>query len=169
MTYAVTHIDSPIGPLQAVASAQGLVAIGWPNAAAPIAHPASLEAHADQPVLAALAEQLEAYFAGHPITFDLPLDCGGTPFQHAVWAALRAIPYAQTRSYSQIAAAIDRPRAARAVGAAAGKNPLPVITPCHRVLGARGELTGFAGGLAAKQYLLGLEHGQPTLDLAAGA
>lgn len=169
MSYAVTNIDSPIGPLQAVASAQGLVAIGWPNAAAPIAGPESLADDPDQPVLTALTEQLEAYFAGRQIIFDLPLDCGGTPFQNAVWAALRDIPYGQTRSYSQIAAVLDRPKAARAVGAAAGRNPLPIVTPCHRVLGARGELTGFAGGLAAKQYLLGLEHGQPTLDLAAGA
>jgi methylated-DNA-[protein]-cysteine S-methyltransferase len=109
------------------------------------------------PVLRAAAAQLAEYFAGKRRTFDLPLAPHGTPFQLAVWSALRAIPYGETRNYAELARAIGRPTASRAVGAANGKNPLGIIVPCHRVIGASGALTGYAGGLSAKRWLLELE------------
>jgi methylated-DNA-[protein]-cysteine S-methyltransferase len=102
-------------------------------------------------------EQLTAYFAKQLREFDLPLAPRGTPFQLDVWRALRAIPYGETRSYSQIAQIIGKPEAIRAVGAANGANPLPIVVPCHRVIGSNGSLTGFGGGLEMKRYLLDLE------------
>ena len=114
------------------------------------------------PVLAETARQLTEYFAGERQSFDLPLDFRGTDFQKQVWAQLLAIPFGETRSYGDLARAINRPKAFRAVGAANGKNPISIVAPCHRVIGTYGTLTGFAGGLAAKQLLLGLE-GRPAL------
>jgi O-6-methylguanine DNA methyltransferase len=102
-------------------------------------------------------EQLQQYFAGDPIQFSCPLDLRGTAFQQAVWQELYRIPYGQTRSYSQIAAAVGRPEAVRAVGAANGANPVAVIVPCHRVIGSHGALTGYGGGLPMKEWLLTLE------------
>ncbi len=102
-------------------------------------------------------QQLADYFAGTLRRFSVPLDFRGTDFQKSVWAALLTIPFGETRSYSQIACAIGRPRAVRAVGAANGRNPISIIAPCHRVVGADGSLTGFAGGLEAKRTLLELE------------
>ena len=113
------------------------------------------------PVLSSCASQLEEYFAGERDTFDLPLAAGGTEFQRAVWAALADIPYGELRSYRDIATAIDKPAAVRAVGAANGRNPLPIVVPCHRVIGSDGSLTGFAGGLEAKTRLLQLEGALP--------
>ncbi len=113
------------------------------------------------PVLSSCASQLEEYFAGERDTFDLPLAAGGTDFQRAVWAALADIPYGELRSYRDIAEAIDNPAAVRAVGAANGRNPLPIVVPCHRVIGSDGSLTGFAGGLEAKTRLLQLEGALP--------
>lgn len=101
--------------------------------------------------------QLRLYFTGELQTFDLPLDLIGTEFQKRVWGALVTIPYGETRSYSEIAAQIGAPRAVRAVGAANGRNPIPIIVPCHRVIGASGNLVGFGGGLEWKRLLLGLE------------
>ena len=101
-----------------------------------------------------VAEQLEQYFARERTTFDLPLSMTGTEFQRRVWAALLAIPFGETRSYGAIAAAIGRPAASRAVGAANGRNPISIVAPCHRVIGGSGKLTGFAGGLEAKAFLL---------------
>ncbi|PYT19182.1 MAG: cysteine methyltransferase [Acidobacteria bacterium] len=101
--------------------------------------------------------QLQAYFGGELKSFDVPLEIVGTEFQKRVWSALRTIPYGQTRSYSQIAAQIGAPRAVRAVGAANGRNPIPIIVPCHRVIGASGNLVGFGGGLDWKRLLLDLE------------
>lgn len=109
------------------------------------------------PGLAPVATQLAAYFDRQLQAFDLPLDMRGTPFQREVWQALTAIPFGATCSYRQIAERIGRPRAVRAVGAANGANPVPVIVPCHRVIGSNGTLTGYAGGLALKQRLLELE------------
>ncbi len=109
------------------------------------------------PVLEACARQLRDYFAGTRDHFQLPLEPRGTDFQRAVWAALSAIPHGELRSYRDIAMAIDRPTAVRAVGAANGRNPLPVVVPCHRVIGSDGSLTGFAGGLGIKRQLLELE------------
>ena len=118
----------------------------------------------DGEALAPFLAEFDAYFAGRLQRFSLPLAARGTAFQQAVWQALCDIPYGETVSYLQIAEAIGNPRAVRAVGAANGKNPISIVTPCHRVIGASGSLTGFAGGLEAKQYLLGLE-GRETLPL----
>lgn len=101
--------------------------------------------------------QLDAYFAGKRTEFDLPLGADGTDFQKKVWKALTRIPYGQTRSYGEIAAKVGAPQASRAVGAANGRNPIPVIVPCHRVIGANGALTGFGGGMDRKRFLLALE------------
>ncbi len=111
----------------------------------------------DEAVLQPYARQFEEYFAGKRTQFDIPLDLRGTPFQCAVWRALCAIPYGVTRSYASIASDIGKPTATRAVGAANGQNPLPIIVPCHRVIGKHGALTGFGGGLAMKAALLRLE------------
>jgi methylated-DNA-[protein]-cysteine S-methyltransferase len=108
-------------------------------------------------LLAETERQLGDYFAGRLQAFTVPLDFHGTEFQKAVWAALLTIPFGETRSYGEIARQIGRPSASRAVGAANGRNPISIIAPCHRVLGSNGALTGFAGGLAAKDYLLGHE------------
>lgn len=154
---AATH-DSPLGPLLLAASAQGLAGLWFqgqrhwpPGADAWTAEPA-------HPVLAQARRQLDDYFAGRRASFDLPLDLdGGTDFQGRVWRALRAIPAGLTESYGALAARIGAPRAVRAVGAAVGRNPLSIVVPCHRVVGAAGDLTGYAGGLARKTSLLRLE------------
>ncbi|MCY0870389.1 MAG: methylated-DNA--[protein]-cysteine S-methyltransferase, partial [Firmicutes bacterium] len=105
----------------------------------------------------ALWRQLRAYFAGETTAFDLPLDLRGTPFQVAVWRALLDIPYGEVRTYGEVARMVGRPRAARPVGVAVGKNPVAIVVPCHRVIGADGTMTGYAGGLAMKRRLLELE------------
>lgn len=163
MTLSATILASPVGDLTLVASAAGLVAVLWPDddpGRVPIGTTARQD---DHPVLRAAATQLQAYFTGALHRFDLPLDWRGTPFQTEVWAALLAIPYGETRSYGALAQAIGRPGAARAVGAANGRNPISIIVPCHRVVGSTGRLTGFAGGMAAKAHLLALERGDPML------
>ena len=152
-----TTTSSPVGTLTLVASDTGLVAILWPDDAPGRVRLTEAQDAPDHPVLAATATQLAEYFAGARTAFDLPLATAGTDFQRAVWRALDAIPYGETRSYADIARAIGRPTAMRAVGAANGRNPISIVTPCHRVIGASGALTGFAGGLAAKRHLLGLE------------
>ena len=108
-------------------------------------------------VLQEAAEQLQRYASGEGLSFNLPLDLYGTPFQRAVWQELLEIPYGETRSYAQVAAAVGRPRATRAVGAANGANPLPIVIPCHRVICSDGSLGGYGGGLALKEALLRLE------------
>lgn len=163
MTLFRRILPSPVGALTLVASDAGLRAVLWEEDAAgrvPLPDTVLFDAH---PVLARAAAQLGEYFAGARTAFDLPLDPVGTAFQKSVWAALRTIPHGETRSYAAIAAQIGRPGAARAVGAANGRNPLSIIAPCHRVIGANGSLTGFAGGLAAKRLLLDLERGQASL------
>lgn len=157
MAYAYKRIPSPVGELKLVASDKGLVAILWENdrpGRVKLGAMAEDDAH---PVLAEAARQIAAYFAGELTRFDVPLDFQGTEFQKSVWAALLAIPFGETRSYAEIARAIGRPSAVRAVGAANGRNPISIIAPCHRVIGSNGALTGFAGGLAAKEMLLGIE------------
>ncbi len=157
---------SPVGELTLVASEQGLRAILW---AEERVGRVKLPDRRDDPAHAVLAEavrQLSQYFDGQRRVFDLPLDPVGTAFQKAVWTGLGAIPYGETRSYAALAIAIGRPGASRAVGAANGRNPLSIVTPCHRVIGANGTLTGFAGGLAVKQWLLAHERGERQLALA---
>jgi methylated-DNA-[protein]-cysteine S-methyltransferase len=109
------------------------------------------------PILVATEQQLGEYFAGRRTAFDLTVDFSGTEFQRKVWHALLTIPFGETRTYAQIARQIGNPAAVRAVGAANGKNPISIVAPCHRVIGSNGKLTGFAGGLDAKAYLLRLE------------
>jgi methylated-DNA-[protein]-cysteine S-methyltransferase len=144
-------LPSPLGLLRLYAHADELCGIYLPDQDAPAAK------HAASPVLSATAAQLIEYFAGARRTFDVPLAPRGTGFQEIVWRALTAIPYGETRSYGALARAIGRPAASRAVGAANGKNPISIIVPCHRVIAASGELTGYAGGLAAKRWLLAHE------------
>lgn len=154
---ACTTIASPVGRLQLVATDAALVAILWGEddpARVPLGTLTEDDAH---PLLIETARQLGEYFAGQRTRFTIPLDFSGTEFQRAVWRALLTIPFGETRSYRQIAEQIGRPTAVRAVGAANGRNPISIIAPCHRVIGADGTLTGFAGGLDAKAALLALE------------
>jgi methylated-DNA-[protein]-cysteine S-methyltransferase len=153
-------MTSPVGELKLVASDNGLAAILWENDNPRRNATGSLTADENHPVLCETEQQLNAYFAGTRTAFSIPLDFHGTEFQKQVWSALLTIPFGETRSYSQIAQQIHNPKAVRAVGAANGKNPISIVAPCHRVIGADGTLTGFAGGLAAKARLLALEgHG----------
>ena len=149
------RIDSPVGPLMLAADDAGLRHIEFRDNR----HPADrTDWHGgEHPILQTAETQLAEYFAGSRRDFDLPLAPQGTPFQRQVWFALATIPYGQTRSYAQIAAQLQRPTATRAVGAANGRNPLPIVLPCHRVIGADGSLTGFSGGLPTKRFLLELE------------
>lgn len=154
---ACTRYESPLGPMLLAASDRGLAGIwfvgqrhgpdsrGWREAP-------------DHPVLREAVSQLGAYFAGERTRFDLPLDLqAGTPFQQSVWTALLAIPPGATTTYAALARGLGRPQAARAIGAAVGRNPLGIVVPCHRVLGTGGSLTGYAGGLERKTALLKLE------------
>jgi methylated-DNA-[protein]-cysteine S-methyltransferase len=160
-------MDSPVGQLKLVASGDRLVAILWEHDKPNRVRLEELVEANDQPVLIETERQLNEYFAGTRHTFDLPLTFQGTDFQKQVWAALLTIPFGQTRSYSEIATQIGNVNAVRAVGAANGKNPLSIVAPCHRVIGASGDLTGFAGGLANKMLLLSLEAGQTSLEAQA--
>ncbi|WHU01295.1 methylated-DNA--[protein]-cysteine S-methyltransferase [Sphingomonas sp. NIBR02145] len=157
MTLSSKTIPSPVGDLTLVASGKGLVAILWENDSPDRVKLGAVAEGADHPVLAAAETQLKEYFAGSRTAFDLPLDFRGTDFQKSVWAELLAIPFGETRSYGEIAMKLGRPQASRAVGAANGRNPISIVAPCHRVIGSTGKLTGFAGGLEAKDYLLKLE------------
>jgi len=152
--YAFATMRSPVGVLTLVASARGLVAVLWENDDPDRVRLDAMIEAPEHPALVMAQAQLRAYFAGDRRSFDLPLDFHGTDFQKSVWAALLTIPFGETRSYGAIAAQIGRPTASRAVGAANGRNPISIIAPCHRVIGASGKLTGFAGGLEAKAYLL---------------
>ncbi len=156
MPTAWTEIDSPIGPLLLTAEDGRLSSLRM----APAAPPDGARRDDGEAVLVAARDQLDDYFAGVRTEFDLPLGTAGTPFQRAVWDALRAIPYGETRSYGELAAAIGRPGASRAVGLANGRNPVAIVVPCHRVIGADGSLTGFGGGLDRKRHLLALEAGE---------
>jgi len=165
MSHACKVIDSPVGKLTLVARGERLAAILWENERPGRVPLGLMREDADHPVLAQAERQLAEYFAGTRSRFDLALDFAGTAFQKQVWEALLTIPYGQTRSYGQIAAQIGRPAAVRAVGAANGRNPISIVAPCHRVIGASGGLTGFAGGLAAKRKLLELEGGRDNTPM----
>jgi methylated-DNA-[protein]-cysteine S-methyltransferase len=157
----VTHysktIWSPVGELTLVADERGLAAILWENDRPDRVRLGVLSEKPDHPVLVETERQLGEYFAGDRRSFDVPLSFAGTDFQKRVWAALLAIPFGETRSYGEIADQLGNPGASRAVGAANGRNPISIIAPCHRVVGSNGKLTGFAGGLEAKAFLLDLE------------
>lgn len=147
-----TTIDSPIGELGLVADDDALVEVRFANS--PLRPGEGGEHDPDHPVLAAARRQLAEYFAGERQDFDLPLQPHGTPFQQAAWTALRTIPYGATVSYGEQARRLGDPNKARAVGAANGRNPIPIVVPCHRVIGSNGHLTGFGGGIDAKVWLL---------------
>ena len=152
-------MQSPIGPLTIVATNGALVAVLMDgHHRSPV--PESAWGERVDDALPDATLQLEEYFAGKRQAFDLPLAPSGTEFQRRVWAALAEIPYGETRSYGQIATAIGRPGASRAVGMANGRNPVSIVVPCHRVVGASGSLTGYAGGPERKQFLLDLERGK---------
>ncbi|HUR14831.1 MAG TPA: methylated-DNA--[protein]-cysteine S-methyltransferase [Mycobacteriales bacterium] len=151
-----TLVDSPVGPLTLVADGGVLAGLFM----ASHRHAPPLDAlPLEEAGLPAVREQLAAYFARDLKDFDVPLAVRGTPFQEQVWAALRAIPYGETWSYRELAEAVGRPPAVRAVGLANGRNPVSIVVPCHRVIGSGGALTGYGGGLAAKQWLLDHETG----------
>jgi methylated-DNA-[protein]-cysteine S-methyltransferase len=161
MSTCFTQIESPLGRLLLAANDAGLRHIifsngrqtatpdpGWREDAAPLTE---------------TIRQLQAYFTGELENFDLPLAPGGTPFQMDVWQRLRDIPYGQTISYGELARRIGNPKASRAVGLANGSNPIPIVIPCHRVIGSNGKLTGYGGGLPIKEKLLALERHQLRL------
>jgi methylated-DNA-[protein]-cysteine S-methyltransferase len=152
--YSTTH-RTPVGDLTLIASDQGLRAILWPKLSPLKAgiHPRP-HRNPEHPILVKTAAQLDEYFTGSRTRFDIPLDLQGTRFQLAAWRSLADIPFGATNSYGRQAAALGIPKAARAVGAANGANPVCIVLPCHRVIGANGSLTGFGGGLPTKQWLL---------------
>lgn len=156
MTY-FTRLESPVGTLLLTATETGLTGIVFDGRRARAALGDAARERPSHPVLRRATRQLQEYFAGTRRAFDLPLAPSGTPFQRDVWNALLDIPYGETRSYGEVARRIGRPKAVRAVGAANGANPLPVVVPCHRVIGADGSLTGYGGGIARKRKLLALE------------
>ncbi|WP_336964992.1 methylated-DNA--[protein]-cysteine S-methyltransferase [Sphingobium aquiterrae] len=167
MTYVFTTIPSPVGILTLIASERGLAAILWEDDDPKRVRLDPLTQDRNHPILVETRQQLADYFAGRRRAFDLPLDFHGTDFQKQVWSALLAIPFGETRSYADIAQAIGKPAACRAVGAANGRNPISIIAPCHRVIGKGGALTGFAGGLKAKAYLLDIERPDSQSEQAA--
>jgi methylated-DNA-[protein]-cysteine S-methyltransferase len=152
MTSAWDIYESPLGPLTLQAGPHGLTGMAFPGRADPLD-----ESRRDAGALARAVAQLEAYFAGERRAFDLALDLAGSPFQQRVWQELRRIPFGTTVSYTELAQRAGRPDIVRAVGGAVGKTPVPIIVPCHRVIGADGSLTGYGGGLHRKQALLDLE------------
>jgi methylated-DNA-[protein]-cysteine S-methyltransferase len=150
----VTWIDSPVGPLMAVARGDALVGLHFTDEDGPFPEPGWIE---DDRPFTDLRRQLDQYFRGRRTSFEVELDPRGTPFQQQVWEALRDIPYGASASYGEVAEAIGRPGAMRAVGGANGANPIPILIPCHRVIAADGTLGGFGGGLERKVLLLELE------------
>ena len=152
MRYAI--MDTPVGSLTVVSTSKGLAAVRFG------AFPPT-DGVADEDANRPYTRQLAEYFDGRRERFDLPLDLNGTPFQLSVWGELCAIPYGETRSYGEIARKLGKPRAARAVGMANHDNPIAVVVPCHRVIGANGTLTGYAGGLDRKKKLLSIEQRPP--------
>jgi len=162
MTLVFKHVPSPVGQLKLVAGDAGLVAVLWQDDAPDRVRLGAM-IERDHSVLAETELQLDDYFAGRRQSFTVALDFKGTSFQKAVWQALLAIKFGETRTYGEIARQIGRPSASRAVGAANGRNPISIIAPCHRVVGSNGGLTGFAGGLAAKRYLLDHERRHAAL------
>jgi methylated-DNA-[protein]-cysteine S-methyltransferase len=158
MTLTSTTLETPVGTLRLVASEAGLCEVCFEG------EPTSADAvDGDSPVLAEAERQLREYFAGTRTTFTVPLDLVGTEFQLDAWRGLATIPYGETVSYAEQARRLGRPRAVRAIGAANGRNPVPIVLPCHRVIGSGGSLTGFGGGLHVKRALLDHEAGTRPL------
>jgi methylated-DNA-[protein]-cysteine S-methyltransferase len=158
-----TYIDSPIGALLVTRDEGGITGLDLPKARYPRRIQDDWER--DDAAFGDVRTQLSEYFAGTRQQFDLPLNARGNAFQHEVWQALSEIPYGETTSYGKVAASIGHPDGARAVGVANGQNPIPIVVPCHRVIGADGSLTGYGGGLPAKRWLLDHEARQAGLTL----
>jgi methylated-DNA-[protein]-cysteine S-methyltransferase len=156
-----TVMDTPVGPLTLVAT-DGVLSGLYMNEQRhrPLEETFGLR---DDTRSAEVIEQLKAYFTGELREFDVPLAMAGTEFQRRVWTELQRIPYGETTTYGELAERLGQPTASRAVGLANGKNPISIIVPCHRVVGASGSLTGYGGGLPRKRYLLSFEKGEPTL------
>jgi methylated-DNA-[protein]-cysteine S-methyltransferase len=168
--YVHKTMPSPIGELKLIGSDRGLAAILWKKQKASRVAVRTTVEDPDHPVLVETQRQLTEYFAGKRKRFDLKLDFVGTDFQKSVWAELLKIPFGETRTYGQIAKQLGNENATRAVGAANGRNPIPIVAPCHRVIGASGSLVGFGGGLERKARLLDLERGELAFEFAgAGA
>lgn len=157
-----TFLPSPVGPLVLAGTDMGLACIGFPAGKGAVTP--RPDWRRDDAAFGEARAQLAAYFEGRLTRFDLALDPRGTPFQREVWGELTRIPPGRTITYGELARRIGRPGASRAVGAANGANPLPIVVPCHRVIGTGGALTGFAGGLAVKTWLLAHEGGAPSSD-----
>jgi methylated-DNA-[protein]-cysteine S-methyltransferase len=162
-TTCYRRVSSPIGELLLTSDGAALTGVHM------LPHPSTEGWQPDRGQLDSAAEQLRAYFAGERRDFDLPLALDGTPFQQRVWAALRDIPFGTTISYGELAKRVGQPTASRAVGAANGRNPIAVIVPCHRVIGADGRLTGFGGGLNRKRWLLQHEAGRSVASFPGGS
>lgn len=158
---AFAQMPTPLGPLTLAADEQGLRQINFPHNGKPAAPDPAW--HEDEKRLIESIRQLHAYFAGELESFDLPLAPKGTEFQQRVWRELLGIPYGETISYGELARRIGNPNASRAVGLANGSNPIPIVIPCHRVIGSNGKLTGYGGGLPIKEKLLALEKRQLRL------
>ena len=161
MTIAAAPFSSPVGQLLLISDGEALAGLHFEGRHGLAPTPGGEQ----DAILAEAARQLRAYFAGERHEFALPLRPAGTPFEIEVWEELRRIPYGETLSYGELAARVGSPGAARAVGRANACNPIPIIVPCHRVIGADGSLTGFGGGLDAKRRLLDHEHGALTFSL----
>jgi methylated-DNA-[protein]-cysteine S-methyltransferase len=157
MNLYLGHLNSPVGRLKIVVGDAALVAVLWEDDDPRRVRLTDLMESHHHPILLRARDELNEYFSGHLTEFTLPLDPHGTSFQKQVWQALLSIPFGETRTYGQVASQLRRPTASRAVGAANGRNPISIVMPCHRVIGATGKLTGFAGGLKAKAFLLDLE------------
>ena len=157
MTYYYKTMPSPVGQLKLIASSRGIAAILWQDDDPQRGGFIELTPDNKHPALLECKKQLQEYFAGKRKKFSLQLDAKGTDFQKRVWQELAKIPFGETRSYGEIAKKIGNEKASRPVGGASGRNPLPIIVPCHRVIGSSGKLTGFAGGIKVKEFLLQLE------------
>jgi methylated-DNA-[protein]-cysteine S-methyltransferase len=167
MKFHARSIDSPFGPIRLVATDDALVGVYLPVQRP--TRPLELEQATSHPVLDRAAGQFQEYFQGERTGFSVPLAQPGTPFQQSVWAALLTIPFGAQRSYTWLAQQVGRPRAVRAVGAANGRNVLPIIVPCHRVVGRDGSLVGYGGGVEVKRWLLEHERFMAERLLAASS
>lgn len=153
-------INSPVGILKIVVNDEALIAVLWDNEKPNRVLLSSMEEDLQNHLILEVEKQLKEYFQGQRKVFDLPLGMNGTPFQQSVWEELKQIPFGSTRSYKDIAQKLKNPKAVRAVGSANGRNPISIIVPCHRVIGADGNLSGFAGGVHRKKILLDLEQNE---------
>ncbi len=157
MTYEFDYMQTPVGEMKLVASSKGLCGVLWPNDDPELVNFGETSLNTKNEIIEKTKIQLSEYFSKQRTQFDLPLDFIGTEFQKKVWSKLQNISYGQTKAYKDIAIELENPNASRAVGSANRKNPICIVVPCHRVIGANGNLTGYIGGLNAKEWLLNFE------------